>query len=180
MIKKLPFQIVALIALILVSLIIVVQLAKQNRYISELVEHEKDLAVGDKAYMFSATDLTGQQIDTKAANVVLIFFSTNCESCVKTIGSWKKLYEDYSTKGIKVIGISADPLERTEQFVKKYGLPFSILSDAERTIAWKYRVRYVPLIVLVNHEGKILFYRKRGQPMDEVLSVIEQRVHELI
>lgn len=180
MIKKLPFQTGGLIALILVSLIIVAQLAKQNRYISELVEHGKDFAVGDKAYTFSAIDLTGQQIDTKAANVVLIFFSTTCESCVETIDSWKKLYENYSTKGIKVIGISADPRERTKQFVKKYGLPFSILSDADHTIGWKYRVRYVPLIVLVDHEGKIRFYRKRGQPMDEVLSLIEQRVHELI
>jgi peroxiredoxin len=176
---KISFQTVGLVALIVISLVAVVQLAKQNRHISELVEHEKNLEIGDKAYIFSATDLAGQRIDTKAAKVLLIFFSITCESCVKSIDSWKKLYEECGAQGIKVIGISGDPVERTKQFVKEHGLSFPIVADATHKIIWAYRVKFVPLVVLINQKGKILFYQQPDQSMQEAMSDFERNIRAL-
>jgi peroxiredoxin len=177
--KKVPFHTIALIALIFISSAAVLLLVIQNYHISELVEHESNPAIGDKAYIFSAIDLTGQKVNIKSANVLLIFFNTTCESCLMSVQSWQKFHDDYGSKGIKVIGISADPVERIKQLVEKYGLTFTILADPKHKIIWQYRVKYVPLVVLINRKGGILLYQRPDQSTENALSEAEKILSEL-
>jgi thioredoxin-dependent peroxiredoxin len=45
---------------------------------------------------------------------------------------------DYEKLGIQVLGVSADSVARHAKFRDKYGLPFPLLSDTERTVLEAY------------------------------------------
>jgi peroxiredoxin Q/BCP len=43
-------------------------------------------------------------------------------------------YDDLLTKGIKVIGVSADSVKSHDKFVVKFALPFPLLADEDKAV----------------------------------------------
>lgn len=95
-------------------------------------------------------------------NVTLVdFWATWCKPCVKIMPEIQRLSDKYSGKGFRVMGISIDDqddrIERIMKFVEKHDIDYPVYSDAKDTPAWfKYRVKAVPAMFLVDRDGQVV------------------------
>ena len=148
--------------LIVISLLIIGLLYRQNQYLSEIINYEKGFEIGDNAPMFESTDFNGQKVTIKNKNALLIFFNSTCQACKISASHWQDLFEKYSSKEINIIGISSVPEIPTKNFVLKHELTFPVILDHEQHIMQKYRIKGYPQIVVVDKNGKILLYQRFG------------------
>jgi peroxiredoxin Q/BCP len=47
-------------------------------------------------------------------------------------------YKKLLKKGLQVLGVSVDPIKAHQKFIKKYDLPFPLISDEDKKIVTKY------------------------------------------
>lgn len=69
-----------------------------------------------------------------------------------------KTAQDYQSKNFQVLGIAQpiDPIESVHQYVKDYGLPFTVMYDADKTAAKAFGTQVYPTSVLIDKNGNIL------------------------
>ena len=73
--------------------------------------------------------------------MILYFYSKdNTAGCTKQACSFAELYPDFREKNAVVLGVSKDSVQSHKKFAEKYGLPFTILADPERTVIEAYDV----------------------------------------
>ena len=60
--------------------------------------------------------------------------------CTKQACAFSELYPQFREKGAVVLGVSKDSVASHKRFEEKYGLPFVLLSDTERTVIEAYDV----------------------------------------
>ena len=60
--------------------------------------------------------------------------------CTKQACGFGELYPQFREKGAIVLGISKDSVASHKKFEEKYGLPFILLSDPEKTVIQAYDV----------------------------------------
>ena len=67
---------------------------------------------------------------------MLDFWATWCENCVSEIPSFNKLEKDYSSRGVKVIGLAVQSGWATDiqKFVKQYDMRYTILVGNDDTV----------------------------------------------
>jgi thioredoxin-dependent peroxiredoxin len=97
---------------------------------------------GKAAPAFTLTDAQGRKIalgDLKGRDVILYFYPRDdTPGCTKEACGFRDLWKDIEALGAVVIGISPDTGESHEKFVKKYQLPFTLLSDPDRKVMTQY------------------------------------------
>ncbi|WP_417153222.1 thioredoxin-dependent thiol peroxidase [Rikenella microfusus] len=102
------------------------------------------LKTGDKAPDFAAQDQDGKVVslaDVLAGgkSVILYFYpKDNTPGCTAEACSLRDGYSELSKKGFVVLGVSADSAASHAKFIEKYGLPFTLLVDADHRIAEAY------------------------------------------
>lgn len=130
------------------------------------------LTVGSIAPDFTLPDENGRMhslSDYRGKRVVLYFYpKDNTAGCTKQACGFRELYPQFLEKGAVVIGISRDSAESHRKFREKYQLPFTLLSDPERTAieaygVWQEKKNYgkvsmgiVRTTYLIDEEGRIL------------------------
>ena len=97
------------------------------------------LKVGDVIPKFTAKDANGNDFDSQTIlgqkPVVIYFYPKDDTSvCTTQACSFRDQYEDFSNLGAEVIGISSDSETSHQKFIKKYQLPFILLSDSNKKI----------------------------------------------
>ena len=109
------------------------------------------LEIGTKAPAFTLPDQNGEMrslSDYLGQKVVLYFYSTDMTSgCTKQACAFGDLYPQFREKGAVVLGVSKDSVASHKKFEEKYGLPFTLLSDPEKTAitaydVWKEKMNY--------------------------------------
>ncbi|WP_407386496.1 thioredoxin-dependent thiol peroxidase [Ruminococcus sp.] len=129
------------------------------------------LAIGTKAPEFTLPDQNGEMrslSDYKGQKVILYFYPKDMTSgCTKQACAFSELYPQFREKGAVVLGVSKDSVASHKRFEEKYGLPFVLLSDTERTVieaydVWKEKKLYgkvsygvVRTTYLINEDGVI-------------------------
>ena len=102
------------------------------------------LAIGTKAPEFTLPDQNGEMrslSDYKGQKVILYFYPKDMTSgCTKQACAFGELYPQFREKGAVVLGVSKDSVASHKRFEEKYGLPFVLLSDTERTVIEAYDV----------------------------------------
>lgn len=97
-----------------------------------------NLNIGDKAPQFSGIDQNGENISLnqyKGKKVILYFYpKDNTPGCTAEACNLKDNYDDILSKGLDVIGVSPDSKESHQKFIKKYNLPFRLISDPDKEI----------------------------------------------
>ena len=79
--------------------------------------------------------------DYAGKKVVLYFYSKDMTSgCSKQACGFADLYPQFMEQGAVVLGVSKDSIESHKKFEEKYGLPFILLSDTEKTAIRAYDV----------------------------------------
>src|SRR5947199_6459016 len=93
---------------------------------------------GDKAPAITGTASDATRIDLAAPGqpLVLYFYPKDDTSgCTREGQDFTALAGDYAKAGIKVIGVSRDPMKKHEKFIGKYGLAVPLASDEDGRIS---------------------------------------------
>lgn len=103
-----------------------------------------NLKSGDKAPDFSSADQNGKQIklsDYIGKRLILYFYPKDSTSgCTAEACSLRDGYEQLGSLGYEVIGVSPDSEKSHQNFIKKFNLPFSLISDTNQDVANSYGV----------------------------------------
>lgn len=102
------------------------------------------LDVGTKAPDFSLPDQNGDirsLSDYAGQKVILYFYSKDMTGgCTAQACGFNELYPQFREKGAVILGVSKDSVASHKKFEQKYGLPFTLLSDPEKTAIQAYDV----------------------------------------
>jgi peroxiredoxin Q/BCP len=100
------------------------------------------LEPGTKAPAFTLTDATGQKVSLKdfaGRDVILYFYPRDdTPGCTKEACGFRDAWEELRELGAVVLGVSADDADSHERFAAKYRLPFTLLSDPDRSVIAAY------------------------------------------
>ena len=99
--------------------------------------------IGEKAPDFKLPDQDGNLVSLssfKGQRVVIYFYpKDDTPGCTKEACNFRDNWTIFKNHEINVIGISKDPANRHLNFIKKYQLPFTLLTDLEPcAVASKY------------------------------------------
>ena len=109
------------------------------------------LQIGTPAPEFTLPDQNGELkklSDYRGQRVILYFYPKDMTSgCTKQACGFGELYPQFREKGAVVLGVSKDSVASHKRFEEKYGLPFPLLSDPEKTVlqaydVWKEKTNY--------------------------------------
>lgn len=102
------------------------------------------LSVGNKAPDFELTDNNGQVhklSDYLGQTIVLYFYpKDDTPGCTKEACSFRDAYADFKAAGVEILGISPDSEKSHTNFIEKYELPFTLLSDPDHQTCEAYGV----------------------------------------
>jgi peroxiredoxin Q/BCP len=105
---------------------------------------ELRLKEGDKAPDFTASTNGGGKIalaDFKRKHVVLYFYPRDdTPGCTKEACAFRDHFAEIKKKGAVVLGVSVDSVKAHDKFVNKFQLPFTLVSDEDKTIVEAYGV----------------------------------------
>lgn len=145
------------------------------------------LKIGDKAPDFTTMNQNGETVklkDLKGKKNVLYFYpQDDTPTCTNQACNLRDNYEMLLSKGFSVYGISPDGVKDHVKFIKKFDLPFDLLTDENLEIANKYGVwaekvnfgrRYMGIVrttfiiekgIITNIIGKVFSQKHAGQIM---------------
>ena len=111
----------------------------------------------------------------KGRPVVLDFWATWCGPCQAEAPIVNTVAQRYKDRGLAVVGVNtSDEDGLAARFVRKKGLGFPIVYDANNTIAKQYGVSSLPTLVVISKTGKIVAVR-HGVTSDSALDEIVRR-----
>lgn len=99
---------------------------------------------GEPAPDFTLTSDTGERVslsDFRGKPVVLYFYpKDDTPGCTAQACGIRDAYGEFERAGAVVLGVSPDDAADHVKFKEKYGLPFTLLADAEHEVAERYGV----------------------------------------
>src|SRR5579863_2711632 len=100
------------------------------------------LVAGDVAPDFTASAQDGTKVtlsSLRGAPVILYFYpKAGTAGCTRESEAFAELHGEFLSKGVRILGISVDGVERQQRFAEDCRLPFPLLSDSNREIARSY------------------------------------------
>ena len=104
------------------------------------------MKAGDVVEDFELPDQTGtprKLSEFLAEGPVVLFFypAAMTPGCTKESCHFRDLAAEFKEVGAQRVGISADPVEKQQQFSDKHGFDYPLLSDTSREIAARFGVR---------------------------------------
>ena len=145
--------------------------------------------VGMKAPAFSLMNERGDTVTLdsyKGKYVVLYFYPKDMTpGCTTEACDFRDAHEDFSSLNAVILGVSMDDANRHTKFIEKHGLPFSLLVDADHTVAESYNVwvlkkmygkEYMGIersTFLINPEGIIIKEWRKVKVKNHIEEVLE-------
>lgn len=145
------------------------------------------LKIGDKAPDFTTLNQNGETVklkDLKGKKIALYFYpQDDTPTCTNQACNLRDNYDMLLSKGFSIYGISPDGVKDHVKFIKKFDLPFDLLTDENLEIANKYGVwaekvnfgrRYMGIVrttfiiekgIITNIIGKVFSQKHAGQIM---------------
>jgi len=97
---------------------------------------------GKAAPAFTLTDAAGKTVslaDFAGKDLVLYFYpKDDTPGCTKEACGFRDAWKEIQKLGAVVVGVSADDAASHGKFIKKYKLPFPLLSDPDKKVMTKY------------------------------------------
>lgn len=143
------------------------------KYATELVK------AGETAPDFNLKTPEGKTVKlsklAKGRWTLIDFWASWCPDCRKDIPNVKRMYNDFAPKGVQFVGVSFDTdTEAWKAAVEKYGLDYTQVSELkkmrESAVAQAYGVKWIPSMVLLNPEGKVVLSTVLSDKMEKTLT----------
>jgi peroxiredoxin len=176
-------------AILLLCLVAAVAAASLARPAFALFAAAGGIKEGDPAPMFSGLTIDNQKIDfaqLKGKKVVILdFWSIYCASCIEEMPRLIEIHNEFSNKGLLVIGVNLDSFgtHRVVKFMQgmETKINFPVVIDKTRQIATSFNAMVLPTTLLIDASGKIRFYHVGYKPGDEkkLRGIIAQAVKEI-
>ena len=100
------------------------------------------IETGQPAPDFEIPDQDGTPVrlsDLRGKRVVLYFYpKADTPGCTTQACGIRDRRADYEAAGVRVVGISPDPVDAVAKFAAKHGLGFTLLADADHAVADAY------------------------------------------
>ena len=93
---------------------------------------------GDRAPAVQINTSSGETVDLSSPGqpLVLYFYPKDDTSgCTRQAQDFTALAQEFRAAGVKVVGVSRDPMSRHEKFIGKYGLSVPLASDEDGRIS---------------------------------------------
>jgi tetratricopeptide (TPR) repeat protein len=157
---------------------------KNEPRFKKAVKNLKDkLGINKPAKNFSLVTLSGENIELKKLKgkvVLLDFWATWCEPCIREMPNIMKLHQEFKDKDLIIIGLSVDKEKKElEEFLKKQGIKWPQIytqSESNRYIISTYNVRALPATFLIDKKGILRKINLRGEPLRKALQkLIEEK-----
>jgi peroxiredoxin Q/BCP len=92
----------------------------------------------DEIVEFTAQLTGGKQLrlsELRGSKIALFFYpKANTPGCTQESQDFRDLHEEFSRKGVVVLGASRDGLKAQENFKTRHELPFELISDPDEAI----------------------------------------------
>jgi cytochrome c biogenesis protein CcmG, thiol:disulfide interchange protein DsbE len=137
--------------------------------------------VGQRAPAFSLERLNRSGKTSLASlrgkAVVLNFFASWCEPCKREAPALEKVWRDYRSQGVVVLGIdSGDARGDAMRFLAAHGVTYPVVVDPNETLArGKYALFGFPTTYVLNANGRIVGDRVSGPVSDPGYSTTFQQ-----
>ncbi|HTZ07825.1 MAG TPA: peroxiredoxin [Acidimicrobiales bacterium] len=138
------------------------------------------MKIGDVVEDFELPDETGtprRLSDLLQAGPVVLFFypAAMTTGCTRESCHFRDLKAEFETVGAQRVGISADSVEKQQQFSTKYSFDYPLLSDPERTVADQFGVKR-NLSILPNKRATFVIDTDR-RVLAVIASELNMRTH---
>ena len=141
------------------------------------------LKTGQKAPDFNGTNQYGDQVklqDFKGKKVVLFFYpKASTTGCTAEACNLRDNYNDFSSAGYAVVGVSADSVKRQLNFSEKYSLPYHLIADEEKRIIQDYGVWGPKKFMGREYDGihRTTFVIDENGNIEEVIDKVKTKDH---
>lgn len=150
-----------------------------QKYAADLV---KSGSVAPYFRMKTAEGKTLSLNQYKGRYVLLDFWTSWCPDCRKDIPNVVRMYRKFHPQGVDFIGISMDTnAEAWKKAIAQYGLTYPQVSELvkfhDTKIAALYGVKWIPSMVLIDPQGKVLLSTVLSYKMERTLTELMTKEH---
>jgi peroxiredoxin Q/BCP len=148
------------------------------------------LQIGNIAPDFRLEDENGKWVTLGSllndGAVVLVFYPGDFTPvCTKQLCSYRDVYGQFLSLGIRMVGISHNPPSEHQAFKQRYKFEFPLLSDTDRKITRKYEVTSLLMfggtsraVFIISRDMKVLYRHVEPTTLshrrpDELLEAIQ-------
>jgi thiol-disulfide isomerase/thioredoxin len=126
--------------------------------------------IDGQTWLNTSTPLPWKDLHGKV--VLLDFWGTWCQPCIKKLPHTEELYQKYKDRGLVVIGVhSNNGAEDVESFLKEHKIHFPIVVDAGKT-AEQYAIQAWPTYFLINREGQVVWGFENDAPTEKRIEAL--------
>jgi peroxiredoxin Q/BCP len=93
---------------------------------------------GDKAPAIEVTASDGSKVNLSSPGQPLLLYfypKDDTSGCTREAQDFTELARDFAKAGVKVVGVSRDPMKKHEKFIDKYSLAVPLVSDEDGRIS---------------------------------------------
>ncbi len=110
----------------------------------------------------------------KGKTVVLDFWASWCPDCRKDAPEVVRMYRKFHSPDVEFVGVSMDTnVEQWRAAVAHFGIEYTQVSELkkfkETNIARLYGVKWIPSMVVIGPDGKVLLSTVQFQKVDKLL-----------
>ena len=126
------------------------------------VIHALTVKQGDPAPDFTLNSLKDETITLskfRGSIVVLLYLNSEQVRSLDAMKDIQSLYGNYRSKGIQVVGVTADAGQRESilKIARENNLDFPILTDSKRDVYGNYGIRVYPSTVIIDRKGNVAY-----------------------
>lgn len=142
-----------------------------DKYATELVKP------GTVAPDFKMKTLEGKTFELsqlRGKTVVLDFWASWCPDCRKDAPEVVRMYKEYAPQGVEFVGVSMDTdVEAWRKGCEQFGVTYTQVSELkkfkETDIAKAYGVKWIPSMVVIDKDGKVVLSTVLTYKVDKCL-----------
>ena len=141
------------------------------------------LKVGDKVPEFTTVDQNGNTISLsllRGKKTIIFFYPrANTPGCTAEACNLRDHYQELTSLGFQLIGVSADNPKKQKSFSNKYELPFTLLADEEKVVIGAFGVWGPKKFQGREYDGihRTTFIVNKEGVVDKVISKVKTKEH---
>ncbi|HJZ97713.1 MAG TPA: TlpA family protein disulfide reductase, partial [Candidatus Solibacter sp.] len=145
-----------------------------KEYLAFLQTPKPATASGDS--LPTPTTFDGKPFQMPTGKVVVVdFWATWCIPCIKEIPSFNKIYKEYASKGVAVVGIGMDEegTAKIQPFARKKGIEYPV-AVGKPEFNETYKLDQLPVTLVFDRTGKLVKRFQELTPEAELLNAVQK------